>query len=470
MKNVITGFGQELGSTEAGRAFCIKALHPSDPTTDVEGVPDQTSACTTMVNFQQTFVLNTPGAAADTWDGQLYCVPDPTMPMASYTQDSTGVHSASAMQPNTTLGATLADAIRSWATSFERWRLTYYGVTVYLDAPATANQGSVVACQYPMQALISSASGTPTQAGMAVPTHLTVRFATGDTPTYETVMQMPNSYSGQFKDGIYLPLKLDSNHAAWHNQNDLVFDGTGFATVNAENLMMPLDAGATAVGGLYPGTLGMNYVTLTDLFDGGIHYMPTISNLGAICFQGISGAANVRVVVRMGYEAMAQPGTAYTSFIKVSPAFDPAAITAYFMISRQLKDAYPAEYNDLGKLWDVIKRAASMISPFLGVLPGGNIIRAVGGFVGKGIDALVARKKSAERRPAQLSATDRAAISEANARRFKARDEAESVGRRMQMYAEYDRLKSSGLIGSSRGARPLLSKAAARVLQVKRRA
>jgi hypothetical protein len=82
LKSVISGFGQELGVTSAGQAFCIKALHPSDPTTDVEGVPDQTSASTTMVNFQQTFVISNPGSVNNSWEGELYALPDPTIPMS----------------------------------------------------------------------------------------------------------------------------------------------------------------------------------------------------------------------------------------------------------------------------------------------------------------------------------------------------------------------------------------------------
>jgi hypothetical protein len=357
-----------------------------------------------MVNFQQTFVISNPGNVANAWEGELYCVPDPTMPMSHYTRE--GATGAYAMDPNTTLGATIGAAITSWSTSFEKWRLAYYGVTVYLDAPALANQGSVVACQYPCIPTIQSLTGPATQVGLATPSHLVVRYQAEDTPSYETIMQMPNSYSGQFKEGLYLPLKLDSNHAQWRTQNDLVFDGTGFAAPNANNRIVPILP--ADVGGLYPGTTGIYYDPNTDLFGGATHYLPAINNLGAIAFQGISGQASVRVVVRMGYECMVQPGTAYTSFIKVSPAFDPVAITSYFMISRQLKDAYPAEYNDLGKLWEIIKKAAGYIAPFISLLPGGSMAVAAGRLVGKGIDALAKSKQAASKKANVRSATQRA--------------------------------------------------------------
>jgi hypothetical protein len=427
LKSVISGFGQELGVTSAGQAFCIKALHPSDPTTDVEGVPDQTSASTTMVNFQQTFVISNPGSVNNSWEGELYALPDPTIPMSYYVRE--GVSQVATCVPNTTLGNTVGDAISSWSRSFERWRLAYYGVTVYLDAPALANQGSVVACQYPSIPMVSSVTGDADQAGMPVPSHLVVRYQSGDTPGYDLVMQMPNSYSGQFKEGVYLPLKLDSNHAQWRTQNDLVFDGTAWASPNGNNHMIPLTNATN--GGLYPGSTCLYFDIGTNLFGGSTHYVPAISNLGTICFKGISGEASVRVVIRMGYECMVQPGTAYTSFIKVSPGYDPAAIMAYFMISRQLKDAYPAEYNDLGRLWEVIKKAASIISPFIRMVPGvGNMIVSAGSAIGKGIDYIAKANKKGKREQL-MSATDRAAVSKANARRIETLD----MARRFQRTA-----------------------------------
>jgi hypothetical protein len=45
------------------------------------------------------------------------------------------------------------------------------------------------------------------------------------------------------------------------------------------------------------------------------------------------------------------------------------ALDAYYAISRELKDAYPADYNDLGKIWDVIKKAAVNTLPLLRHVP-----------------------------------------------------------------------------------------------------
>lgn len=66
---------------------------------------------------------------------------------------------------------------------------------------------------------------------------------------------------------------------------------------------------------------------------------------------------------RCGWEMQPLPGTNLVSFAKSSPPFDQRAISSYFAISRELKDAYPADYNDLGKILEVIKSAARVALP-----------------------------------------------------------------------------------------------------------
>jgi len=84
------------------------------------------------------------------------------------------------------------------------------------------------------------------------------------------------------------------------------------------------------------------------------------------------------VYVRAGYEIQVAPGSIYSPQLKMSPPHDPVAIENYFQIARQLKDAYPADYNDLGKIWDVISGAAKAVSPFLAAIPGiGPVLSSV---------------------------------------------------------------------------------------------
>lgn len=410
LKNILSSFG-DVGTTEAGRAFCIKALHPSDPTTEVQGVPDQTAFGTVMLNLQQTFSLTTPDPANDTWEGSIYLYSNPAAACTYYTYGlGEDIQVAHGVQPNTTLGATVGEAVDNVLGAFERWRSVYYGATIYLDAPSVANQGSVVSVQYPIAAHVTYPSVTRAVAPDILVGHSiqgVVNYQLEDTPQYETVTQMPNSYSGQFRDGLYVPLKLDSNHAAWHDRRDLVMDESSTTPVDTRTKNLPSSASEIFTG-LSPG-LESAWMDTTGHFKGDLNFLPSSPLASAVCFTGISKDATVRLVIRSGFEFQPQPGSPYSTFVKQSPGYDRLALDQYFMISRHLKDAYPAEYNDQGKLWDVIKRAASLASPFLGMLPYGSLIREAGVVAGKVGDAIAARAaagKKASAKRAVLSATD----------------------------------------------------------------
>jgi len=75
------------------------------------------------------------------------------------------------------------------------------------------------------------------------------------------------------------------------------------------------------------------------------------------------------IYVRCGFEIQVPAGSLYSPQLKMSPPHDAVAIENYFQIARQLKDAYPADYNDLGKIWDVISGAAKAVAPFLSAIP-----------------------------------------------------------------------------------------------------
>jgi hypothetical protein len=64
---------------------------------------------------------------------------------------------------------------------------------------------------------------------------------------------------------------------------------------------------------------------------------------------------------------------------------DQVALDTYFAIARELKDAYPADYNDLGKIWDAISAASKKALPFLKKVPGFSIpANLIGGVVTAG--------------------------------------------------------------------------------------
>lgn len=407
LRGVIDAYGPTLGSTVSGRAWALKALHPSDPVTDVVGVPDRTAVATTCINYQQSTTITPPPGSVGSWGGEIRVIPDPTVFATCSMRDADSSHAEAWTHFNTALADNVVDAVTAWSRSgLERWRLIYYGVTVYLDAPATASQGSIVAAQYAVRPVLHSASTVGWYDAQEdrlreriLPGHRLCRYQERDCPTYSTLHQMPNAYAGLALDGCYMPLKLDASHAEWHDQSDYVMEISSWQAARsldtgAETLTIPQASGSNAVGPYAP--WAQCYLDSLVSFQGQPHYLPMQSNLGTIALAGLSLDATVRVVYRVGIEAMAQPGTGYAPFMKTAPGFDAVAVDTYFRIARELKDAYPAEYNDFGKLWTVIKSVASKVAPFVLPFmgPAGPIVKGVAGLVGGAIDKAIERKKA----------------------------------------------------------------------------
>jgi hypothetical protein len=409
--------------------------------TDVVGVPDRTSVSSTVLNYQMSQTILPPTGSVGSWEGEIHVTAEPTIFASVATRDAGNDHADLLFHFNTALGTDVQGAVDGWAgAGLERWRLAYYGVTVYLDAPATASQGSIVAAQYSVRPLLHSVASFDNAGARMLSRDLVVEYQPSDTPVYETLHQQANSYAGLALDGCYMPLKLDGDLGAWHDMRDLVMDGSGWAAqAGAETIEIPTDAGLCT--GLYAG-YARGFFDPGDgapgEFAGGRHFLPLQANLGTIAFRGLSLNASVRVVYRVGVEAMAQPGTQFAPFMKAAPGYDAVAVDTYFRIARELKDAYPAEYNSLGTLWNVIKSVASkvapvvlpMMGPFAG--PVKLAANAVGGLVDKALEKRESRKSAspAPAPPKQLMSATELERSRAAAKRLIGSRSRVAVGRK----------------------------------------
>jgi hypothetical protein len=357
----------------------------------VSGVPDQNAGSSFVQCYQQTVSLSTPGQL-DTWEGEIYFYTDPSCFGCCNVRDTDNTDSAVRLFPNLNLaagGTTVEDAWTTLLNNAERWRCAYYGVTVQLDAPALANQGTFVAAQYCVKPMFWGNMQHAHQNGQSYQYRKLVRYDANDTAEYDTCMQMPGAFTGPAKGGCYMPLKLDSNHAEWHDQNDLVFDASRWGAA-AEYIEEPITNLTT--NGLYPGLVSPYWTSGTWTLGGDLHLLPCTSGVGCVCFRGVSKDATIRLTFRVGFELCVQPGSLLAPNLHATPAYDRTAIDTYFAIAREMKDAYPAEYNDFGKLWDVIKSIASRVAPVVKALPFGEHIVNVGRAVGAVGDAIARRK------------------------------------------------------------------------------
>lgn len=402
LRKLIESHGRSFGSTESGRAWCIKALHPSDPSGEILGLPDQSARSVVFHNYPQTITVTHATGGTGAWEVVILFKADPTCPVSCYGTDSDGTHPFTQDVPNTVWGANVNDATLAFTDAVEAWRVAYAGVTVNLDAPVMTNQGNVVAAQYvPMPVDLG-----PCTYGTHPTVNHVVKYQVADAPVYEMVMQMPSAYTGLAKDGVYMPLKLDSNHQKWWTASDgMVFDASGAAwtlDVNGNSWIPPTLTAGTCGVGLYPATneLWWEAAGAPDGWEGGVHLLPCSQQVGCIAFKNLHQDSALRITYRLGVECCVQPGTPLTPSQHISPEYDREAIESYYAIARRLNDAYPASYNDMGKLWEVIKQIATFIGPAVRVLPYGEPVTQLASAVGKAIDKSVkARKKKGGTRP-----------------------------------------------------------------------
>ncbi len=389
LREVIEAYGSSLGTSEEGKAWCIKALHPSDPLTEVRGIPDRSSGCSVMLNFQQQVTLSPPASAAGKWNCEINVLPDPLQPVFAYNTDTGAAHAEAANLVNTQFGVTTGAATTEWLASFEQWRLVYMGASIYLNASDLYNEGICTAAQHSIHPLESGVSlGT----GAGTATYCTAKiqqWQTTDDPPYDVLVRMPAVYTGEAREGCYMPLRLDSNHQRWRDSRDVARTGYFAQAYGTDSGTFPAAAlPVIGVAGWPYADCQPAYLSAAQAGQifGDRHLCMLNDTAGKAIFTGLNLQATVTVMMRWGVECRVLPSSKYSSFQALAPPYDPISENTYFAVSRQLKDAYPVSYNDFGKLWDVIKSVARTVDPFLGLIPGGAIVRQVGQGIGSMVD------------------------------------------------------------------------------------
>lgn len=410
-----------MGSTDSGKNWCLKALHPSDPLTEVTGLPDEDSTPTAFFNYQSTFTLTPPvSSGAVSWQFDSVVIPNPICMMWAAAAANTGANfSVNYLNPQVE-GATHAAKYANWCTNFERWRLAYMAVTVYQDAPALANQGTIVVSQPPIRPKKCNPGvvNVPWSTTDAVHTPTTViphmvSFPERVKPEYERSQAMPNAYFARSEAGAYVPLKLTRTCQQWQSRDKSV--------INADDT--PLEAvvppewqpfyellGAIGIAGVpdmasvppsgpfpYPSlqpvrrvnSLSSSGRTTVSVLTGQCTSPLCNDSWACISARNLSPSCSYSFFFRMGFEVQVNASSPMSPQLRISPPYDPVAIEHYFAIARELKDAYPADYNDLGKLWAVIKDTARVVTPMLKMIPGvGPLVGAIEPGVRAGIGAL----------------------------------------------------------------------------------
>jgi len=261
----------------------------------------------------------------------------------------------------------------------EAHRLAFYGVTAYQDGPTLADQGTLTAAQWHVARRKYYISANPAGSANAMGVRRVVTYQPSDFANYSTSQYMPNAYFGQSKEGVYLPLRLSGNQS-YVTDADLELVDYNFGRQDDDDV---IDIHASAVGAAappYPLATGV-WANLTPVISivGDPVYKPLNQIFGGISARNLAPTTSFSFYFRVGIEARVSPASMLASQVRMSPPVDMSALNAYSLINRELKDAYPSDFNDLGKLWEVIKSAARAVLPIIG---------AFGGPIGAGISGV----------------------------------------------------------------------------------
>lgn len=368
----------EFGQTPDGAAWCLKALHPSDPLVELRGVPDLNCVPSTLVNYQSTFRIasDAPGSGAN-WNFNAQFHPNPVnFGFAVQVNDDGTLHGFAPMPNSQLAGATLVAKANEWKSISDRWRLAYFGVTVHCDAPALSNQGTLVVCQKPYEPRERTISAKNVDNVYVTFPPLVFpdgNYPTGpvgaDFPSYTATVGYPNSFMGPAKDGCYIPLKLTRTFQDWHSDADMVSWAASTNALGGDNQALSIANTSYLMSYPHPNLPGAYFNTAGTALACNPFPRNGSDIVADLCGRNLSATTGFVIEVRAGFEVQALPGTTLSPMLKTPVGYDLKAIEAYALVSRELKDAYPADYNDLGKLWDVIKRVAGYLAPMLSMVP-----------------------------------------------------------------------------------------------------
>lgn len=364
-----------LATTPGGKAFVIKALHPSDsefkaPRGPGSVVPTTAIASDQLVNIPvpTTAKFALAVQTANPWMGlTVYFYADETQffgnPIEIWQIQNAalggGTVKWSAGQAVPTLKS-LTDNVQVIQDNFEKYRVVAQSITVEYLAPATADQGSITSCQYVEAPATFSGSSYELSGTAWDKFHLV-----GDLHVYEyppsldKYLMGTSAYTSKIRDGVYQPLRLEK--FKWHTADDCMIPMNFPAdlTVHNQHQLETKNAGLM----YYPW-----HFTMAGFDPTAAYCFPKCTSdvIGLTLFSGMAAAGGdvtLRFRYRQNLEVVPVLGTVFASMSEAPLPPDDTAYRMYREISGRMKDAYPASYNDWGKLKEVIKSIGKKVLP-----------------------------------------------------------------------------------------------------------
>jgi len=212
---------------------------------------------------------------------------------------------------------------------YNKFRVTFMGITCHLDVATLQNQGHIVAGQIGSDYKLFDANATWVSAVAASKSVYNISVPITDT---DLTQQDPLVYNEVAKHGVYMPLRITEPVV---NMADTASDPISLIFNNVNNEQTETDY------------TGVNPTYWTDQVD------PSWS-IGIVFFLSISNEATIDIKTRMGFECAVSARSVWRPFSKRPPLLDQAAIDAVSMLTQTMPHAFEAKFNDLGLIIDEI--------------------------------------------------------------------------------------------------------------------
>lgn len=354
--------------SDAGRRWLIKALHPAEASIKAPKAPGTSRYPTVVQEIVSTFQLDPPSGitSAQTWEGRVVVHSDPLNPLEFFSAITGGVESFKGSYLNQAFFKSddcfkvhtideIGACYQSFTQACETFRVNALSTTGVFVGATMTDQGSILASQFVdctrNVSIVDSAKDCQILGNVWV----------DPLPTMSEAALGQRPYVADAREGWYCPQKM-TQPGHWQRTNDIALRGRLLTPGNPTSF----DEGECQKWPItYGATTGMAVWVRT--YD---------DSCSQIFMKGLSATTSFRVTIRMVIEMGVTPNNDFASFA-TDPAYpDESAYGLYMTIVNELQDAYPADYNDLGRLWGKVKQIAKRVAGFVDPIAG--IAAAVG--------------------------------------------------------------------------------------------
>jgi len=385
-------------TSESGRAYVIKSLHPSSVQPDFEGIPGGSSTPIVLCEFQNNMTISPPDVTK-TWTCDIIAAAHILSQYTYAAVTTDGATTTTGVSYNTQLGGDpnsigINSVVNNIAGIVADMRPDYISLTIHYDAPALTNQGSVTCAQY---TLAHSEMNYPLTGSLSKPVWI---FNDDQIATFATMKQMPNAYTSEARNGVYVPVKLGKDSRKWIKSAETVDYTNQLSSVNAPHAST-LAQSSFSTSGILPFKCGTQCGYSGGAWNPGTcSFKLSSDQFSHISFVNLSGSGQLVVSYRAGWECHVRPSTTLSAFQRSSPEPDAESLVLHDLIIRNLMDGYEESYNDSNKLMSVIAKIAQVVSkyvsPFLTILNPivGTVTRDVADFVDRKVTERLARNNN----------------------------------------------------------------------------